>query len=79
MLIIINVRIILQTECNQTVTHPTVNWPNSDFWLENNHSISGHSVCDGISQCGDGKDELICHNDNIHNSSNLTQLKKIHI
>ena len=49
-----------QIECNQTVTLPTVNCPNSDFWLGNNHSISAHSVCDGISQCGDEEDEFIC-------------------
>ena len=63
-----------QTECNQTVTLPTVNCPNSDFWLENNHSISGHSVCDGISQCGDEEDELMCHNGNIHKTSNPTRI-----
>ena len=59
-----------QIECNQTVTHPTVKCPNSDFWLENNHSISGHSVCDGISQCDDGEDELICLYFNIQQTNN---------
>ena len=49
-----------QTKCNQTVTLPTVNCPNSDFWVDNNHSISAHSVCDAISQGDDGEDELIC-------------------
>ena len=45
-----------QTECNQTVTLPTFNCPNSGFWLRNNHYISAHSVCDGIIQCDDGED-----------------------
>ena len=49
-----------QTECNQTVTLPKVNCPNGDFWLEKNHSISAHSVCDGISQCSDGEDDVFC-------------------
>ena len=60
----------LQTECNQTVTLPTVNCPNTDFWLDNNNSISAHSVCDGISQCGDGDDEGFGQYFNTHQTNN---------
>ena len=73
-----------QIECSQTVTLRTVNCPNSDFWLENNHSISGHSVCDGISQCGDGEDEGFClyfntlqNNNPLHTHSILQESKTL--
>ena len=59
-----------QTECNQTVTLPQVNCPNGDFWLDNNNSISAHSVCDGISQCGEGDDEGFCQYFNTHQTNN---------
>ena len=66
-----------QTECNQTIQFPTLNCPNSDFWLGNNHSIPAHSVCDGIIQCDDGEDELICRDGNIHQTVNGSHITSV--